>query len=86
MIAANEQVAQLLAERGVPALYRVHEQPDPERIERLVDQLASLEVPTPPVPKSAAAAQAGELVGEVSQHVDALGAAQPVTARRALTR
>ena len=50
MIAANEQVAQLLAARGEPALYRVHEEPDPERVERLVDQLVSLEVPTPPIP------------------------------------
>ena len=29
MIAANEAVARLLAERGVPALYRVHERPEP---------------------------------------------------------
>jgi ribonuclease R len=52
MIAANEQVARLLDERGVPALYRVHERPEPERVERLVDQLASLGVPTPPVPRT----------------------------------
>ena len=47
MIAANEAVAGLLAQLGVPCLYRVHERPEPERIERLADQLASLEVPTP---------------------------------------
>jgi ribonuclease R len=46
MIAANEAVATLLDERGLPALYRVHEQPDPPRIEHLVDQLISLDVPT----------------------------------------
>ena len=72
MIAANEQVAQLLAARGEPALYRVHEEPDPERVERLVDQLVSLEVPTPPVPDRFGPSQAGELVGEISQAVDAL--------------
>ena len=48
MIAANEAVARLLSERGAPCLYRVHERPEPERVKRLVDQLASLEVPTPP--------------------------------------
>jgi ribonuclease R len=52
MIAANEAVASLLERRGVPCLYRVHERPDPERVERLADQLASLEVSTPPLPAS----------------------------------
>jgi ribonuclease R len=70
MIAANEQVAKLLEERKLPALYRVHEQPDPERVERLIDQLASLSVPTPPLPEHLAPAQAGELVGKISQAVD----------------
>jgi ribonuclease R len=71
MIAANEQVAALLSQRALPTLYRVHEQPDPERIERLIGQLASLEVPTPPLPKHLSPSQAGELVGEISQQVDA---------------
>jgi len=70
MIAANEQVAKLLEERKLPALYRVHEQPDPQRVERLVEQLASLDVPTPPLPERLSPSQAGELVGEVSQAVD----------------
>ena len=70
MIAANEQVAQLLAAQGEPALYRVHEEPDPERVERLVDQLVSLEVPTPPIPDRIAPSQAGELVGEISQALE----------------
>ncbi|HLK46015.1 MAG TPA: RNB domain-containing ribonuclease, partial [Acidimicrobiales bacterium] len=48
MIAANEAVARTLSEHGEPALYRVHEEPDPERVARLVDQLVALEVPTPP--------------------------------------
>ena len=71
MIAANEQVAKLLEERALPALYRVHEQPDPERVERLIDQLASLAVPTPPLPTHLSPSQAGELVGNISQAVDA---------------
>jgi ribonuclease R len=67
MIAANEAVAELLAQRGVPCLYRVHERPDPERIERLVDQLASLQVPTPPLPDVLSGSQASELLGPISK-------------------
>jgi ribonuclease R len=48
MIAANEQVATLLSQRKVGTLYRVHERPDPARVEHLAAQLASLEVPAPP--------------------------------------
>jgi ribonuclease R len=70
MIAANEEVAKLLSSRKLPTLYRVHEQPDPARVERLVAQLASLEVPTPPVPKVISQAEAAELVGEISRAVD----------------
>jgi ribonuclease R len=70
MIAANEQVAKVLDERGAPTLYRVHEQPDPQRVERLVAQFASLGVPTPPLPEQLAPAQAGELVGKISQAVE----------------
>ena len=50
MIAANEAVAELLARRKAPALYRVHEQPDPAGVERLYAQLTDLGVPTPPLP------------------------------------
>ncbi len=66
MIAANEAVARLLSERKVPCLYRVHERPDPERVARLVGQLASLEVPTPPVPDTMSSTQAAELLGAIS--------------------
>ncbi|MDQ6816960.1 MAG: ribonuclease R, partial [Actinomycetota bacterium] len=68
MIAANEQVARLLEARRVPTLYRVHEGPDTSAAERLIEQLASLGIPTPPVPKGhMTAQQAAELVGEASQ-------------------
>ena len=70
MIAANEAVAELLEQRAIPCLYRVHERPDPQRIERLVAQLASLEVPTPPVPEPLAPAQAADLLGEISRLVE----------------
>ena len=49
MIAANESVATLLESQKRPTLYRVHEAPDPARIEHLAKQLASLDVPTPPL-------------------------------------
>jgi ribonuclease R len=71
MIAANEQVATRLEAAGVPALYRVHERPEPAAVERLVEQLASLEVPTPPLPERMSPQQAADLVGEISQLVDA---------------
>ena len=83
MIAANEQVAGLLEQRGVPALYRVHERPESTAVERLVDQLASLGVPTPPVPGGhLTPQQAADLVGETSQLVARLGGAHAATARR----
>ena len=71
MIAANEAVARLLSERGTPCLYRVHERPEPERVKRLVEQLSSLEVPTPPVPKNMSPSQAAELMGKISRLVEA---------------
>ncbi|MGN6373293.1 MAG: ribonuclease R family protein [Solirubrobacteraceae bacterium] len=71
MIAANEAVAAHLFEQGVGCLYRVHERPDPQRILALVEQLASLEVPTPPIPNTLTTEQAADLVGEISRRVDA---------------
>jgi ribonuclease R len=71
MILANEQVAQFLAERKVPTLYRVHGRPDPRSVQALVDKLASLDVPTPPVPKDMTPQQAADVVGEISRTVAA---------------
>jgi ribonuclease R len=69
MILANEQVAQLLERRGIPSLYRVHEQPDPQRVALLVEQLSNLDVPTPPLPRSLEPSAAGALVAEASRLV-----------------
>jgi ribonuclease R len=69
MILANEQVATLLAERRLATLYRVHEKPDPARVELLVQQLESLDVPTPPMPEHMSPQQAADLVGEASRLV-----------------
>ena len=70
MIAANEQVADLLAQRRIPTLYRVHEPPEATAVERLLDQLASLGVPTPPAPRGhITPQQAADLTGEASAMV-----------------
>ena len=71
MVLANEQVAGYLTDRGAPALYRVHEKPEPRSVLALVDKLATLDVATPPVPERMSPQQAGELVGEISQMVAA---------------
>jgi ribonuclease R len=42
MLAANEAVAEALDRAGAGALYRVHERPDPERVEEFVELVASL--------------------------------------------
>ena len=51
MILANECVAELLSTRRRPALYRVHEQPEPQSVQLLLSRLAELDVPTPPAPE-----------------------------------
>jgi ribonuclease R len=70
----------------VPTLYRVHEPPDGDSVKRLIDQLASLGIPTPPAPRGAIAPQqAGELVGEVSRLVEQWVTRHEGRGRRALT-
>jgi ribonuclease R len=86
MIAANEQVAQFLAAHRAPTLYRVHERPDGIAAERLIEQLESLGVPTPPVPKGhLSPQQAAELIGAASQLIEAWTASERGRGRRALT-
>src|SRR5438552_8641951 len=41
MLAANEAVAARLSRAGMPALYRIHEQPDPERVEEFAELVSS---------------------------------------------
>jgi ribonuclease R len=69
MVTANEAVARLLSERKAPCLYRVHERPEPARVQRLVEQLASLGVPTPPVPEPMSPSQASDLLAGLSTRV-----------------
>jgi ribonuclease R len=67
MILANEQVATYLADRRVPTLYRVHERPDPQSVAFLIEQLASLDVPTPPLPRNMTPQQAADIAAEASR-------------------
>ncbi|MSX01794.1 MAG: RNB domain-containing ribonuclease [Actinobacteria bacterium] len=70
MIAANSAVATLCCERAIPTLYRIHERPESESVQRLLDQLASLDVATPPAAEHISSADAGEVVAAASLAVD----------------
>jgi len=67
MILTNERVAEFLVERRVPAVYRVHAQPDPPRIERLLEQLGALDVPTPPLGQGLSPRSAGQMAADASR-------------------
>ena len=69
MVLANEQVAGYLEDRKLPTLYRVHERPEPRSVEFLADQLASLDIPTPPLPKNLTPQQAADAAAEMSRIV-----------------
>jgi ribonuclease R len=71
MIAANEAVARLLSDRDVPALYRIHERPEPGGAERLLEQLSSLNVPTPPAAESIGPDEAAGIIADASKLVAA---------------
>jgi ribonuclease R len=74
MILTNERVAEFLVDRRVPAVYRVHGQPDPPRIERLLEQLAALGVPTPPLGQGLSPRSAGQMAADASRLARAEGA------------
>jgi ribonuclease R len=69
MILTNEQVAQRLERERVPAIYRVHAPPDLKQIERLLEQLAALGVPTPPLGQGLSPREAGRVAAEASRLV-----------------
>ncbi len=71
MVMTNQQVALLTERARVPSLYRVHEQPDPARVELLIEQLDALDVPTPPAPEGMSPSEAGALAVEASALVAA---------------
>jgi ribonuclease R len=69
MIAANEAVATFLEGRKQPTLYRVHERPEAPRVQHLAEQLATLDIPTPPLPESMTPQQAADAVAEMARLV-----------------
>ena len=69
MILANELVAELLAGRRREALYRVHEQPEPQAVSLMLARLADLRVPTPPAPERMAPATRPAVAGAASESV-----------------
>jgi ribonuclease R len=69
MILTNEAVARLLEKRRVPTVYRVHPDPDPDRVERLIAQLDDLGVPTPPLRAGISKREAGAIVSAASRLV-----------------
>jgi len=44
MIAANEAVATYLEEKGIPSIYRIHEDPDPAKLEELLPILKAFNI------------------------------------------
>lgn len=69
MVLTNERVATLMESRRLPTVYRVHEQPDPERVASMVEQLASLDLPTPALPERMAPREAALVAAEASRMV-----------------
>lgn len=57
MVLANEQVASFLEREHVPTVYRVHDTPDPFRVDNLLDVLSSIGLPTPAFDPMAATPQ-----------------------------
>ncbi len=87
MIAANEQVARFLEARKLPTLYRVHERPEATAVERMLDQLASLGVPTPAMAGGPLTTQqAADVAGEASRMVAEWIVAHDGQGARALNR
>ena len=71
MILTNERVAEVTERRKVPTLYRIHEPPDPARIETMVEKLAALGIATPALPETISPSQAAMIAGEASRLVSA---------------
>jgi ribonuclease R len=71
MLLANEQVATYLERERVPAVYRVHDLPDPFAVDHLLDVLAGLDLPTPVFdPLQATPADLRRVVRETADWVD----------------
>ncbi|MFM9019309.1 MAG: RNB domain-containing ribonuclease [Actinomycetota bacterium] len=78
MIAANEAVARFLIAKHVPALYRVHADPDQVAIEDLWERLEIVGIPVPPLAEGILTSEqrreaAGVAAHAVRLHVDRTG-------------
>jgi ribonuclease R len=69
MILANEYVAEFLSRKRRPAIYRVHERPDPQSVELLLARLESLDVPTPPAPETLSEAEAERVAARAAETI-----------------
>lgn len=58
MLTANQAVATLLSENGIPCVYRVHEKPSLDKLEKLIDYLKHLGIKTKGIADDAADAKA----------------------------
>ncbi|GAB4342460.1 MAG: ribonuclease R [Desulfobulbaceae bacterium] len=47
MLAANEAVAETMEKEGQEVLYRIHEEPDPEKVQTFIEATASMGLPLP---------------------------------------
>jgi len=73
MVLANEQVASFLERERVPTVYRVHDLPDPFQLDRLLDVLSSLGLPTPIYdPMAATPEEIRRVTRETAEWVDRL--------------
>jgi len=70
MIAANEAVAEFLAERDLPCLYRIHEKPDPLKIERLTKLFEKMQLPIQ-FPKTLTPLAFQKLLNDLNKEEDA---------------
>ncbi|MHB9148524.1 MAG: RNB domain-containing ribonuclease [Thermoleophilia bacterium] len=71
MVLANEQVATYLERERIPTVYRVHDAPDPFRLDHLLDLLSSLDLPTPRFdPMTATATDVRRVMIETSEWID----------------
>ncbi len=84
MVRANEAVAEYLDQRGEPTLFRVHEPPEPEAVESLVERLEALDVATPPLPELHDGHQASLYVAQLAVAIDRHARRRPAS-REGLT-
>lgn len=69
MLAANQAVARIIAQKGYPAVWRIHEPPDDEQWERIGHDLAALGIREPALTREDLNAIAEKVAGEPAAHI-----------------